>query len=291
MKGPCEGFLPVDKPAGLSSFSVVAAVRRRFHGVKTGHAGTLDPAASGLLVLALGRATRLLPFVPLEPKVYRFGVRFGVQTDTLDADGVIIKSGGNVPERAALEAVLPRFVGETAQVPPDYSALKVGGVRAYKLARQGRRPGLAPRRITIFSLKLTGGDEAAGTAEFEVSCSAGMYVRSLARDLAGALGTCGHASFVRRTAAGGFDVDRALAFAELDAAEENVLPIAAVVGGLPKITVDEDMTRALRQGRDIVVASAPDGETVFAFNGGDDLVAVLKGGGDKGRFHPVRVFA
>ncbi|MBN2189244.1 MAG: tRNA pseudouridine(55) synthase TruB, partial [Chitinispirillaceae bacterium] len=168
MKRPGEGLLTVDKKEGITSFSVVAAVRRRFGGIRTGHAGTLDPAASGLLVLALGNATRLLPFLPLEPKRYLFGVRFGSQTDTLDADGSIIKSGGSLPGAAALEAVSARFTGKTMQVPPGFSAVKIGGVRAYKLARQGRRVELAPRPIHIHSLSLLSYEGASGEASFEV---------------------------------------------------------------------------------------------------------------------------
>lgn len=295
MKKDSEGFLTVDKPVGVSSFSVVAAVRRRFGGVKTGHAGTLDPAASGLLVLALGKATRLLPFVPLEPKLYRFGVRFGVQTDTLDVDGSVIKSGCSLPSTAALEAVLPRFTGVVTQVPPEYSAVKVGGVRAYKLARLGRHMELAPRRIEIFSLSLLGYDETAGQAEFEAACSGGTYIRSLARDIAVSLGTCGYASSVRRIAAGSFNVGRSLALNELERAEEVLSPVHEVVQGLPHITVDAAQKKKLEQGSDIItegVAVKEGGErcnTIFAFDGDDRLVAVLKRKTDS-LFHPLKVF-
>ncbi|MCK7516136.1 MAG: hypothetical protein MZV70_77280 [Desulfobacterales bacterium] len=146
----CGRFLSVDKPCGPSSFAVVAAVREALCGVKAGHAGTLDPAASGLLVLAAGSATRLLPFLPLEPKRYRFGVQFGVQTDTLDSEGRVIRDGGIIPEPGAIEAVLPRFSGTLSQIPPEYSAVKIDGVRSYRLARAGvRRRWL--RNIKIFS--------------------------------------------------------------------------------------------------------------------------------------------
>ena len=295
MKKDSEGFLSVDKPAGVSSFSVVAAVRRHFGGVKTGHAGTLDPAASGLLVLALGNATRLLPFVPLEPKLYRFGVRFGVQTDTLDVDGSVIKSGGLLPSSAALVAVLPRFSGVVTQVPPEYSAVKIGGVRAYKLARQGRHMDLAPRQIEIFSLSLIGYDETAGQAEFEASCSGGTYIRSLARDIAVSLGTCGYASSVRRIAAGSFNVSRSLALNELERAEEALSTVYEVVRGLPHITVDAAQKKRLELGVDIISEGAAVNEgverysTVFAFDGGEKLVAVLKKNAGS-LFHPLKVF-
>jgi len=291
LKNDIEGFLNIDKPAGMSSFAVVAAVRRCLGAAKAGHAGTLDPAASGLLVLALGKFTRLLPFVPLEPKQYRFGIRFGVQTDTLDADGNILKTGGRIPDRGALEAVLPRFCGVLSQVPPDFSAVKVGGVRAYILARQGRRVELVPRRIEIFSLTLLQYDEATGDAMIEVSCSGGTYVRSLARDIAESLGTCGHASSVRRFAAGIFHVERALPFTGLDGAAEALLPVHEVLRGLPRITVDAAQKRKIAQGCDIILERIPakEGDTVFAFDNEDNLVAVLRKKRD-GSFHPVRVF-
>ena len=287
MKNNREGFLSVDKPAGVSSFSVVAAVRRHFGGVKTGHAGTLDPAASGLLVLALGNATRLLPFVPLEPKRYLFGVRFGVQTDTLDVDGSVIQSGGLLPSSAALEGVLQRFTGVVTQVPPEFSAVKVSGVRAYKLARQGRHMELAPRRIEIFSLSLLGYDETAGQAEFEASCSGGTYIRSLARDIAGTLGTCGYASSVRRIAAGGFTIGRSLALNELERAEEVLSPVCEVVRELPHITVDAAQEKRIIRGNDIFCEGQ--GDTVFAFDNGNSIIAVLKKKVDGG-YHPARVF-
>jgi tRNA pseudouridine55 synthase len=287
LKKNSEGFLTVDKPAGVSSFSVVAAVRRHFGGVKTGHAGTLDPAASGLLVLALGNATRLLPFVPLEPKLYRFGVRFGVQTDTLDVDGTVIKNGGCLPPSEALQAVLPRFTGVVTQVPPEFSAVKVGGVRAYKLARQGRHMELASRRIEIFSLLLLGYDETAGQAEFETSCSGGTYIRSLARDIAVSLGTCGYASSVRRLAAGSFNIVRSLAFNELERAEEVLSPVHEVVRGLPRITVDAMQEKRIMQGNDMICEGQDD--VVFAFDNENCIVAVLKKKVD-GWYHPARVF-
>ncbi|MGA2508286.1 MAG: tRNA pseudouridine(55) synthase TruB [Chitinispirillaceae bacterium] len=295
MKQSGEGFLCIDKPEGMSSFAVVAAVRRRFSGVKAGHAGTLDPAASGLLVLALGNATRLLPFVPLEPKQYRFGIRFGAQTDTLDADGTIVKIGGSIPSAAAFEAALTGFCGESMQAPPEYSAVKVGGVRAYRLARQGRRVELAPRRIEIFSLHAFEYDEAAGQALLEVSCSGGTYVRSLARDIAETLGTCGYASSLRRIAAGNFHVDRSLVFDALDRVKEALLPVYEVLRGLPRVTVDTAQKGQLARGCDIIVELAENTEStdgnspIFAFDVEKNIVAVLKRK-EGTTYHPVRVF-
>lgn len=276
----------------MSSFAVVVAVRRRLCGGKVGHAGTLDPAASGLLVLAIRNATRLLPFVPLEPKRYLFGIQFGVQTDTLDAEGRVVKSGGSIPSASEIKATLPRFCGVLLQVPPEYSAVKISGVRAYRLARQGRRFDLSPRRIEVFSLYALNYDEAAGQALLEVSCSGGTYVRSLARDIAEALGTCGHALSVRRLAAGDFHVDQSFAFAALDRLEEAILPVHEVLRGLPLVTVDAAQKGQLARGRDIV-CEATENTTVdlpvFAFDVEKNIVAVLKRKKD-GQCHPVKVF-
>ena len=140
-----EGFLCIDKPAGPSSYAIVASVRRQCSGIKVGHAGTLDPAATGLLVLALGRATRLLHYLPLEPKCYLFGIRFGSRTDTLDASGKTVEDGGRIPLMSELEAALNGFSGSMLQTPPEFSAIKIGGVRAYRIAREGGRCKPAPR--------------------------------------------------------------------------------------------------------------------------------------------------
>jgi tRNA pseudouridine55 synthase len=282
-----SGLLSIDKPEGITSFAVVAAVRRVLRCRKVGHAGTLDPAASGLLVLALGGATRALLFLPLEPKLYRFGVRFGVATDTLDKEGKIVRSGGAVPSAEALEGVLPRFCGVLSQVPPQFSAIKKGGVHAYSLARQGRSVELAARRIEVFSLRLVRYDPDAAEALLEVSCSGGTYVRSLARDIAEALGTCGYASSVRRLAAGNFHVDRALPFDKLDRVEGSMITVKEAVGGLPQVTVDVMQKKSLMQGNEIVCNV--DGETVFAFDEENNLAAVLKKQPDQ-KYHPVKVF-
>jgi tRNA pseudouridine55 synthase len=290
-----EGFLSIDKPGDRSSFSVVAAVRRELQGIKVGHAGTLDPAASGLLVLALGNATRLLPFVPLEPKQYRFGICFGVETDTLDAEGSVLRSRGSIPDSAALEKVLPRFCGVLSQVPPDFSAIKISGVRAYDLARKGKRLELAPRRIEIYSLQLLQYDASAGRALLDVTCSGGTYIRSLARDVAESLGSFGYASPIRRIAAGRFHVDQALAFEKLEQAGKAVRPVHEVLRGLPSITVDAEQRARLAQGRDIIcerIAAAGSGtseDIVYAFDNEDNIIAVLKRKED-GRYHPVKVF-
>jgi tRNA pseudouridine55 synthase len=233
--------------------------------------------------------------MPLEPKQYRFGVLFGTQTDTLDADGSVVKSGGCLPEAAVLEASLARFTGMIMQVPPEFSAVKIGGVRAYKLARQGRRIELAPRRIEIYSLSLLRYDGTSGEASFEVSCSGGTYIRSLARDIAESLGTCGYASSVRRTAAGSFYVDGALAFNALEHAEEALLSVSEAVRGMPRVLVTPAQKKKLEQGSDIlcegfdVKEKGKSCNVIFAFDNDDDLAAVLTKK-ENCRYHPVKVF-
>ena len=293
-----EGFLCIDKPCGPTSFSVVEHVRRVFRTAKVGHAGTLDPAASGLLIVALGSATRLLPFLPLEPKRYHFGIQFGAETDTLDTQGSITNSGGPIPAIGDLEAALPGFTGTITQTPPEFSAVKVGGERAYRLARRGHRVTLSSRPVTITALWLKSFDQNEGRAMLEVTCSGGTYVRSLARDVAIALGTFGHAFAIRRIAAGGFHVDKAVGLeklASIRAAADTLLSVLEAFEGMPSTTVDERLKALIGVGSDITldgIVSLEDGavpKMVFAYDEERRLVAVLRNTRDR-EYHPERVF-
>ncbi len=255
---PLHGWIIVDKPLGLTSAQVVGrlkrALRQAGHGkVKIGHGGTLDPLATGVLPVALGEATKLTGYLLNGPKAYRFTLQFGAATSTEDAEGDIVETSDARPGRAAIEALLPRFTGPISQRPPAYSALKVDGRRAYDLARAGAPPELAPRMVTIHALELveTGPD----SATFDVRCSKGTYVRSLARDMALALGTVGHVGMLRRTGAGPFALADA---APLDKWEELVqgagfeqalLPLTAGLDDIPALAVDPRDAEALRQGR------------------------------------------
>jgi len=290
-----DGFLFIDKPGGPSSFAVVSAVRRAFHVKRVGHGGTLDPSASGLLAVALGSATRLLPYAPLEPKGYSFGIRFGEQTDTLDSAGTVIKNGGSVPSRQALLATLPSFFGRLMQVPPEYSAVKVGGIRAYHVARSGRVPIMRPRPITIHALHLVTYDELFGEAQLEVTCSGGTYVRSLARDIAEVLGTCGYAFFVRRTALGPFHVDKAIKIDTCDIATTLLVPSGDVLRGMSRIAVGEEQKQRLIAGCNLPFTEAPGGgvlpaATTLAIDRDNNIIAVLEPSA-AGYFHPARVFS
>ena len=198
---PVHGWVVLDKPAGMSSAQAVAVVRRIFDAAKAGHAGTLDPLATGVLPVALGEATKAVPYVMADDKRYRFTVRWGVATDTEDAAGAVTATSDARPSRAAIDAALPAFIGEISQVPPAFSALKVAGERAYDLARQGRTVALAARTVTIRRLVLFEAPDRE-QASFEAEVGKGTYIRALARDLAAALGTLGHVTALRRLGVG-----------------------------------------------------------------------------------------
>ena len=256
-----HGWLVVDKPIGPTSAQVVGklkwALRQGGHGkVKIGHGGTLDPLASGVLPIALGEATKLSGYLLNGPKAYRFTIRFGTATSTDDAEGEVVAESPVRPDSAAIQAMLPRFTGPIRQRPPVYSALKVDGERAYALARAGETVELAERELVIHSLTLVEAD--ADSATLDVHCSKGTYVRSLARDLALALGTVGHVSLLRRTAAGPFTLDQAVSLdkcVELvqgPAPEQALLPLTAGLDDIPVLAVDPQEAAALKQGQRIL---------------------------------------
>ena len=209
-----DGWLILDKPVGMTSTHAVSVVKRAFAAKKAGHAGTLDPLATGVLPIALGEATKTVPFVMDGRKSYRFTVRWGIETDTDDAEGQAIASSEGRPDMDAVRAALPRFTGTIMQTPPKFSAVKIAGERAYDLAREGEAVSLEPRPVEIdrFDLvRVVDGDH----AEFAAECGKGTYVRALARDLGRALGTCGHVVALRRTAVGPFTEQGAASLAEL----------------------------------------------------------------------------
>lgn len=272
----------------------MSLVRRLLGCAKAGHAGTLDPQASGLLLIALGNATRLLPFLPLEPKKYRFEIQFGSQTDTLDAQGRVIISGNAVPRRNACEDVLSRFRGPIMQVPPQFSAVKVKGRRAYRLARRGESVVLPEREVVIHDLTLVRYNEPSGQALLEVSCSGGTYVRALARDIAAALDTCGYALSVRRLSIGAFTVENACMLESGNRLNEKIISAYNACGDLNRIIVDDEPRIArLRNGRTVVCKELPDGgargQPIIAFNGRHTPVAVLRRAKDD-LCRPVKVF-
>jgi tRNA pseudouridine55 synthase len=263
-----HGWLIIDKPVGPGSTQVVSAVKRAlreggYPKVKVGHGGTLDPLASGVLPVALGEATKLSGRMLDADKAYDFTVRFGEETSTLDGEGQVVVASDVRPTRAQLEAVLPRFTGRIEQVPPIYSALKVDGRRAYDLARAGEEVELESRCVTVHSLSTI--RECEGEATFSARVSKGTYIRSLARDIARALGSVGHVTMLRRTKAGPFTLEAAISLdklaqlAKAHQLEQALLPLTAGLDDIPALPVTPDQARALREGRKLIGIAADQG--------------------------------
>jgi len=266
-----NGWIVIDKPLGLGSTQVVSAVKRALRAggygkAKVGHGGTLDPLASGVLPIALGEATKLAGRMLDSDKIYDFTIRFGEETDTLDAEGPVIATNPGRPTAAQVKAVLPRFTGPIAQVPPAYSALKVDGQRAYDLARAGEEVTLRSRDVVIHALTPHASPD--GPLEeitLTANVSKGTYIRSLARDIARALGTLGHVTYLRRVKAGPFGLSQAISLdklAELGqgrALEQSLLPLRAALDDIPALSLSPDQAGALRQGRVLAGIAAGDG--------------------------------
>ena len=253
-----HGWIIIDKPLGLGSTNVVGWVKRALREagepkMRVGHGGTLDPLATGVLPIAIGEATKLAGHMLGATKGYDFTIAFGTQTDTLDLEGAVVASSEHRPARAEIESVLPRFTGPIDQVPPKYSALKVDGQRAYTLARAGEEFELMTRAVTIHALTLIAADE--NSATFSATVSKGTYIRSLARDIALALGTVGHVTMLRRTRAGPFTLDQAISLDFLDEAAKaraltrTVLPLTAGLDDIPALPVTPDDAALLRVGQ------------------------------------------
>jgi tRNA pseudouridine55 synthase len=296
---PIHGWLALDKPQGLTSTQAVTRVRYLYGAAKAGHAGTLDPLATGVLPIALGEATKTVPFAVEGSKQYRFTVRFGASTDTDDALGQVVATSDRRPTRAEIEAALPSFVGEISQVPPRFSALKVGGARAYALARDDQEFELAPRQALVASLNLIDMPDP-DHCVIEAECGKGTYVRALARDLGLALQTLAHVSELRRTRVGAFTEESAISLAKLEelghsAAGRDALlsvlrPVETALDDIPALAVSgQDAARLKRgqpvliRGRDAPILKGP----VYATSRGM-LVAV--GEVSQGELRPTRVF-
>ena len=296
---PVSGWLILDKPQGMTSTQAVTKVRRLFDAAKAGHAGTLDPLATGVLPIALGEATKTVPFAVEGLKTYRFTVRFGAETDSDDAEGTVVTESAARPETEAIEAMLPRFTGEISQVPPRFSALKVDGARAYDLARDKGEFELAPRVVSIERLALIARPDP-DHCQLEAECGKGTYVRALARDLGRALGSCAHVEALRRTRVGGFGEEDAVTLAELEAVKDNATehdaltralkPIESALGDIPALALSLSDAARLRQGQRVLLRGrdAPIFTgTAYATSRGM-LVAV--GEMEAGEFRPKRIF-
>ncbi len=268
-----EGLLLVDKPAGITSHDAVATVRRALATRKVGHAGTLDPMATGLLLVGVGRATRLLRFLGDLPKAYEGEGVLGLETTTLDAEGEVVREAPVGADEAAVRGAVDGLVGELEQVPPAYSAVKVGGRKLYEAARRGEELAAPPRRVTVHAFDLTGFDPP--RFSFTVRCSSGTYVRSLVAEVGARLGCGAHLARLRRTAIGPFRVEDA-APPEAPGAP---LPPSAAVAHLPARTLGEEEARAAVHGRPLPPLGLPGPHRVHAPDG--SLLGVYRDVGDR----------
>ncbi|HEY2707429.1 MAG TPA: tRNA pseudouridine(55) synthase TruB [Caulobacteraceae bacterium] len=297
-----SGWVCLDKPLDLTSTQAVGRVRRAFGAQKAGHAGTLDPLASGILPIALGEATKTVPFLMDSEKAYRFTIEWGRTTTGYDREGETTATSDVRPTRAEVEAALPAFVGEIQQIPPAYSAVKVDGERAYDLARGGVEVTLEPRPVTIHSAEVIAQPDA-DHVEIALRCGKGAYVRAVVRDLADALGACGHVSALRRTSVGGLDETRAITLETLEdlcnrgARQEALLPVETALDDIPALALTTEDAFRLTQGRSIVLlprqaealkAKLTEGSRIVSAFEGERIVAICEM--RAGRLNPVRVF-
>lgn len=274
-----NGWLIVDKPRGVTSTQVVGRARWAFDAQKAGHAGTLDPLASGLLAVAFGEATKTVPYAQEGLKTYRFTARWGQATTTDDQEGQVCATSDLRPSTAEIQAVLPRFTGDIMQTPPVYSAIKVDGARAYDLARKGAEVALAARPIRIERLSLISQPDPDHSV-FEMVCGKGGYVRSMARDLGDALGCYAHVADLRRLSSGGFDLNGAIGFEALEALkggddiDAQLAPIEAGLTGVQEVAVDEFTAERLSNGR--VDASPASDANLFWASFNAHVVAIIE---------------
>jgi len=253
-----SGWIALDKPYGMGSTDAVTKVRRLFNAQKAGHAGTLDPLATGCLPIALGEATKTVPYLVEARKIYRFTIAWGVATATCDREGDVTATSDVRPSPHAVEAALPGFIGEILQVPPIYSAIKVDGERAYDLAREGVAVVLEPRRVSIHSARVADVPDA-DHITLEIECGKGTYVRALARDLASKLGAEGHVSALHRARVGGFTEPNLISLEKLAELVQNaagskaLLPVETALDDIPALAITTEEVFRLRQGRSIVL--------------------------------------
>lgn len=294
-----NGWLILDKPRGLTSNQALGRLKRLYNPKKAGHAGTLDPLATGVLPIAFGEATKTVAHVVDCEKTYDFTIRWGIETDSDDAEGQPVRTSGERPAREAIEAALPAFIGDIMQVPPCYSAIKVEGERAYDLARDGETVELTPRPVSVYELEI----EEAISPELTrliCACGKGTYVRSIARDLGRALGCYGHIAALRRSSVGPFDEENAISLEKLEqfsnsadgysALMSAIIPVETALDGIPALAVSGDDAARLKRGQSILIrgGNAPILKgPIYATSRG---VLVAIGEVERGEMHPIRVF-
>jgi len=293
---PISGWIVLDKPVGIGSTECVSKIKWLYKAAKCGHAGTLDPLASGMLPIALGEATKTVPYIMDGEKTYRFTVTWGGETNTDDLEGEFTRTSPNRPSEAAIREAMQAYIGEIEQIPPAFSAVKINGERAYNLAREGETVEIEPRTVSIHRLDIVElrGDDA---AVFECECGKGTYVRALARDLGRDLGCFGHISELRRTAVGPFGEEDLVPLEELVALEDDIealdaeiLATGVALDELPEIALTPDQANRIRSGNPVLLRgrdAITHAEEAFA-TFGTQLVAI--GCVEKGEFLPRRVF-
>ncbi|MGB9164811.1 MAG: tRNA pseudouridine(55) synthase TruB [Rhodomicrobium sp.] len=294
-----NGWLILDKPQGLTSNQALGRLKRLYNPKKVGHAGTLDPLATGVLPIAFGEATKTVAHVVDCEKTYDFTIRWGVETDSDDAEGQPVRTSGERPSREAIEAALPAFIGDIMQVPPCYSAIKVDGERAYDLARDGDAVELTPRPVSVYELDI----EEPISPELTrliCACGKGTYVRSIARDLGRALGCYGHIAALRRTSVGPFDEENAISLEKLEQFSNSadgysalmgaILPVETALDGIPALAISGDDAARLKRGQSILIrgGNAPILKGPIYATSRGLLVAI--GEVERGEMHPIRVF-
>jgi len=286
-----NGWINLDKPVGVTSTQAVGRLKFLFNAKKAGHAGTLDPLASGVLPVAFGEATKTVAVVQEGQKAYRFAVKWGVETDTDDAEGRAIQLSDLRPDPAGIAAVIPRFVGVILQTPPMYSAIKIAGERAYDLARDGAQFEIAAREIVVHRLELV--EHGPEESVFEAECGKGGYVRSLARDMGRALGCYGHVSYLRRERVGPFSASVGVTFEQLEAGPEALraalLNVEAGLSEMQRVAIDRNGAATLRRGQRLILRgpSAPDEGPAYASCFGSPVAV---GTVENGEFVSTRVF-
>lgn len=295
-----DGWVNLDKPLGMTSTQAVGKIRRIMNGQKVGHAGTLDPLASGVLPIALGEATKTIPYIQDAFKTYEFTVTWGEQRSTDDAEGDVIASSDARPTREAIEAALPDYIGDVTQVPPKFSAIKIDGQRAYDLARAGEDIEMKSRQVYIECLDLLGADT--DTATISMTCGKGTYVRSLARDLAIRLGTYGYVSALRRTRVGAFSAEGTISLENIEELEHILArnaalqPVQVVLDDIPALVIKQNEITALRNGQALSLISRSDFERIEDLGETDEALAIFQDQAiaiveiDGPHVKPIRVF-
>jgi tRNA pseudouridine55 synthase len=298
-----HGWLNLDKPKGMTSTQALGRVRRILNAQKLGHAGTLDPLATGILPIALGEATKTIPYVQDRDKVYSFTVRWGDARDTDDAEGKTIASSDKRPSEAEIIALLPRFIGDIEQTPPQFSAIKLDGERAYDLARAGQKVEIKSRTVSVYDLTLLKAGQ--DSADFRLHCGKGTYVRSIARDMGQILGCFGHVRTLRRLSVGDFSEQNAIS---LDAFEKMMqspdpdqvlMPVETALDDIPALAMTAEEISRIKQGQSLKFLSRPDQDRLSVAGidettdlvlaiGDNKAIALLEK--DGAQFHPVKVF-